>query len=335
MLATTTEEEAREQFKLCSQSQWSYQRAKEELAEAGWREEIVPVLYRPFDVRYTVFNRNVAVHCRLRVTRHLLAGRNLSLITSRLTKGELFKHAQVSRHIVEVICMSPKTSNNGFVFPLYLYPKAEEDEGRPKINLAHAREPNLHPRLLPTMSDAYGRSITAEDLFHYAYAILYAPTYRSTYADFLKIDFPRIPFPTEFSAFEAMAALGERLVALHLLESSELDRPSVRFEGEGDNRVARKKSDGFAYRPDEASLGINATQHFGSIPPALWDYRIGGYQVLEKWLKDRKERRLSTDDIQTYCRIATALARTIEIQAELDELYPAVEGNLLEIRLDK
>jgi len=201
--------------------------------------------------------------------------------------------------------------------------------------LGHTRKANVHPRLLTSLTDPYRRKVTAEDLFHYVYAILQTPIYRTTYADFLRIDFPRIPFPTERSAFEAMAALGERLVALHLLDSSELDPPNVRFEGEGDNRVAGKKTDGFGYNPDGESVGINRSQRFARIPPALWNYRIGGYQVLEKWLKDRKGRRLSTDDIQTYCRIATALARTMEIQAELDDLYPAVEENPLEMRLGK
>lgn len=183
------------------------------------------------------------------------------------------------------------------------------------------------------MSEAYGRAVTADEVFYYVYAILYAPTYRSIYADFLRIDFPRVPFPTEPSAFEAMATLGGRLVALHLLESPELDSPTVRLKGEGDYRVARKKSDGFVYDPDTERVGINATQHFAPISPAFWNYRIGGYQVLEKWLKDRKERQLSTDDIQTYCRIATALAKTIDIQARLDEIYPAVEERLLDVRL--
>lgn len=331
LLATTTEEQARGQFKLCSQSQWSYQRAKEELAGGRWREEIVPILYRPFDIRYTVFNRNVAVHRRERVMRHILAGENLALITARSNKSAVQDQFFCSRWIVETKCGESTTQSH--TLPLYLYPQAEDSEDTQQIQLAHARKPNLHPRLLPTLSDAYGRTVAAEELFHYAYATLYTPTYRSTYADFLRIDFPRIPFPAEASNFGAMAALGERLVALHLLESPELDPPIVRFEGDGDSRVARKKSDGFAYDLDTERVGINATQYFTPILPTLWNYRIGGYQVLEKWLKDRKDRQLTTDDIQTYCRIATALARTIDLQTELDELYPTVEENLLDVQL--
>lgn len=332
LLATTSEEQARKQFKLCSQSQWSYKRAKEELAEGRWRQEIVPVLYRPFDIRYTVFNRNVAVHRRERVMRHMLAGENIALITSRLTKGESFRHAQATRGVAEVICMSPKTSNNGFIFPLYLYPLVEADDGQRGI--AQARKINLHPRLLPLLSETYGRSIKPEELFHYVFAVLYTPFYRNAYSDFLAIDFPRIPFPTELPSFETMATMGERLVALQLLESPELYPPSVRFEGQGDNVVERKRSDGFGYDRELQRVAINTTQHFMPIPPALWEYHIGGYQVLEKWIKDRKDRQLSTDDIQTYCRIATALSKMIGIEKELDDLYSSIEESLLVISLD-
>jgi hypothetical protein len=151
----------------------------------------------------------------------------------------------------------------------------------------------------------------------------------------LRIDFPRIPFPAELSVFEAMAALGRRLVELHLLESAELASPIVRFEGEGDNRVAGKGSEGFGYDRRRERVGINGTQGFAPVPATLWEYRIGGYQVLDKWLKDRRRRQLSIDEIETYCRIATALGRTLELQAELDAIYPAVEAAPLDLRLGR
>lgn len=294
-----------------------------------WRERLVQCLYRPFDVRWLLYHPAVIERSREDVMLHMLAGENLALISPRQHKGDF--GALAARQIGAHKTVSVYDINS--YFPLYLYPSAEEHDQKPRIDLAHPRRPNLHPRLLPTVSDAYGRSVTAEELFHYVYAVLYTPTYRSTYANFLRIDFPRIPFPAELSPFGAMAELGERLVALHLLESPELDSPSARFDGEGDNRVARKKSDGFAYDPDTERVGVNATQYFAPISSALWEYRIGGYQVLEKWLKDRKDRQLSIDDIQTYCRIATALAKTVDIQVKLDEVYPAVEEALLAVRL--
>src|SRR5262249_53581528 len=119
-LSSRNENEAREHFRLCTQDQWNYRRAKRELADGKWRKKIIPLHYRPFDIRFTVYDSNVAVHRRERVTQHLVTGGNVAMLTSRMTKGETFKHVQVTRLVPEVICMSPKTSNNGFVFPLWL-----------------------------------------------------------------------------------------------------------------------------------------------------------------------------------------------------------------------
>ena len=122
-----------------------------------------------------------------------------------------------------------------------------------------------------------------------------------------------------------MAELGKRLVALHLLRSPELDQPLARFEGQGNNRVGRGKRDGFRYEKEIERVYINTTQYFAPVPLEVWEYTIGGYQVCAKWLKDRRGRQLTLDEIQTYCRIVTALARTIEVQEEIDGLYALVE----------
>lgn len=148
---------------------------------------------------------------------------------------------------------------------------------------------------------------------------------------FHRIDFPRIPFTADTEVFRDLIALGERLVGLHLLKSHELDSPSARFEGDGDNRVAQGRSKGFRYEPEEGRVFINRTQYFAPVAPEVWNYQIGGYQVCEKWLKDRRNRRLELEDIRTYCRIVTALKLTIDIQEEIDVLYPKVEVDVLEI----
>ncbi len=131
-----------------------------------------------------------------------------------------------------------------------------------------------------------------------------------------------------------MAALGQRLIALHLLRSPHLDPPRCRFEGQGDGRVARTKSQGFRYDPAQERVYINQDQYFAPVPQEVWDYQIGGYQVLQKWLKDRKERRLGLEDIRAYCRIVTALQRTIEIKEEIDALYPQVEAQVISLSQD-
>ena len=150
-------------------------------------------------------------------------------------------------------------------------------------------------------------------------------SYRATYAEFLRTDFPRLPFTKNRAVFAQVAALGARLTAMHLLDSPELDTPTCRFEGDGDAVVARTKSQGFRYDPDAQRVYINKTQYFGPIPPEVHDYRIGGYQVCDKWLKDRRDRRLDLDDIRTYCRMVTAIGLTLSIQEEIDGLYPHTE----------
>lgn len=178
----------------------------------------------------------------------------------------------------------------------------------------------------------YGSQPAPKQIFSYLYAILYSNIYRQQYAEFLRIDFPRIPFTKDVKLFQKLAALGERLVDLHLLRSSELDPPIARFQGEGDNQVQTGKK-GLRYDSNAQRAYINEEQYFEGVPTEVWEYPIGGYQVCHKWLKDRKDRCLSLEEIKTYCRIVTALAKTIAIQAQIDTLYPQAEKALLEIKL--
>lgn len=175
------------------------------------------------------------------------------------------------------------------------------------------------------LAQAYGQEPTPEDIFYYVYAVLYAPAYRAKYAEFMRMDFPRIPFTADATLFARLATLGEKLVGLHLLKSPELDPPACRFEGAGDRRIAKGRKQGLRYEAKAQRVYINAAQYFGPLPEAVWMYRVGGYQVSEKWLKDRQERRLELDDIRAYCRIVTALGRTMELQQQIDALYPEAE----------
>ncbi|MBI4680236.1 MAG: hypothetical protein HY753_03235 [Nitrospirae bacterium] len=186
-----------------------------------------------------------------------------------------------------------------------------------------------------------------EEVFYYIYAVLYTETYRTRYAEFLKIDFPRVPFTKDYKLFKKMSEYGNRLVNFHLLKSSELDSPIARFQGKGDNRVEKpryeisrksplsplcqrgeSKQNPTLVKGGEGGFGcvyINKEQYFEGISQEVWNYQIGGYQVCDKWLKDRKGRVLSLDEIQTYCRIVTAINKTIEIQKVIDNLYVTIE----------
>jgi predicted helicase len=328
LLSTDSESEAREKFSLCKQSQWDYAKAKNELSKGHWKQQAKSVLYRPFDTRWTIYNQHVAVHRRERVMGHMIAGENLGLITSRMTKGEDFQHAQVTTSLVEVICMSPKTSNNGFVFPLYLYPTQKKadlfDQDAPNA-APGGRIPNLSPEFIAILSaklkmkfqpDGSGdlkKTFGPEDVFHYSYAVLYAPSYRTRYAEFLKRDFPRLPLTSDVKIFTKLCSLGQELVALHLMTKHAAAICSYPIAGS--NRVDKVSF-------DTGRISINADQYFDGVPADVWNYHIGGYQVAHKWLKDRKGRLLSFADLQHYQHVISALAGTIRLQKEIDQTLP-------------
>jgi predicted helicase len=221
-----------------------------------------------------------------------------------MTKGEDFRHVQIVDKPAEVICMSPLTSNNGFVFPL----------------LSQGIE-NLSPDFRAFIDARYDHIYTPEDILGYIYAVLHAPTYRERYADFLRIDFPRIPFPERKADFEALSELGWRLVQVHLLREKPKGKLAA-FHGKGTHEV-----DELAYSEVENSVRINAGQCFKPVPPAVWDFHIGGYRVVEKYLKSRKGRRLTLDEIDHFAATVKALAFTIEQMGRIDLAYCAAFGS--------
>jgi predicted helicase len=256
--------------------------------------------------------------------RHMLAGDNIALITSRMTKGETYQHTLVSKTISEVILLSPNTSNNAFVFPLYLYPA----EGEMQLDGGHRRA-NLNPEFIKEFSTKLGltfigdgkgdlkKTYGPEDIFNYAYAVFHAPTYRSRYAEFLKIDFPRLPLTSDKDLFKNLAEKGTELVTLHLMESPSLNKLITKYPVTGSNEV-----DKVAYDEKTQRVYINKTQYFEGVPPEVWNFHIGGYQVCHKWLKDRKGRKIGVDDSTHYQKIVVALKETIRLMAEIDQVIP-------------
>ncbi len=343
LFARMDPELARQGFQLGPDKRdWKVTLAQKDLLDSGpAKENVVPILYRPFDVRYTYNTgrcRGFLCMPRTEVMRHMLADENLALVTPRRVEhvGE-WRHAFVTKTLSDHVAVSLKTID--YHFPLFLVPEysrgeraadalfTEEQLGLYQVAEAgpDGRRPNLNPKVMKALEEGYGGKPTPEDVFYYIYAVLYAPAYRTKYAEFLRRDFPRVPFTADADVFRKLAALGQRLVALHLLQSPELDPPVCRFEGDGDGRVGKGRKDGVRYEQAQQRLYINPVQHFTPVPESVWSYRIGGYRVCEKWLKDRRERRLELDDIRAYCLIVTAIARTIEKQGEIDALYPAVE----------
>jgi hypothetical protein len=205
-----------------------------------------------------------------------------------------------------------------------LYPEEEYD-----------RWPNLAPAFLAEIEERLGLRYAPEagagrvvpmggdgvfgpeDVFHYMYAVLHSPTYRSRYAPFLKSDFPRVPLTGDVELFRDLTDLGRRLVELHLLRAPELAEPESSFPQAGTNLVEAVRYDAEGRR-----VFINKAQHFTHVPPEVWEFHVGGYQVAEKWLKDRKGRKLSYDDIAHYERVVTALGRTITLMDKIDARIP-------------
>lgn len=322
--ASISVEEARAKYNLGKDARdWKVAFAQKDLNESGpSRGQLARVLYRPFDVRHTYYTgRSRGFHCmpRAAVMDHIFCHENIALVTSRLTKGEDFAHAQATRHITEVICMSPKTSNNGFVFPLWLYLSKSPTD---LLDSAHTeRRPNLAPDFLEQFQAAIGHALAPEDALAWIYAILYTPGYRTRYADFLKRDFPRIPLPSSRALFDQLVPIGRELIALHVMEQVQ---PRITSYPVAGSSVV----DNVRYAPGEpiGRVYINPQQYFDGVPQQIWDMHIGGYRVAEKWLKDRKGRELSYDDLTHYQNVIAALARTLELQAELDAAIVAAGG---------
>jgi predicted helicase len=302
------EVDARQEFKLSRDARdWTVARAQDDVRQSGPRRElIVPVHYRPFDIRYTYHTgraRGFIGWPVEQIWRSMLRP-NIALAVSRMTKGEGFAHALVSDHMVEKIALSSKTSNNAFVFPL---------RGDGEVE-------NLSSDFRAFIDSRYEHHYTPEEILGYIYAVLHAPTYRTRYAEFLRIDFPRIPFPEPIEDFERLSLLGWGLVQAHLLR--ELPRRGLAaYHGKRDHSV-----EAVSFSPEEQAVSINQIQLFKPVPQDVWEFHIGGYQVLDKYLKSRKGRKLTLDEINHVSAIADSLAFTIEQMARIDEAYRAAFG---------
>jgi predicted helicase len=300
-----------------------------------WRKDICPYLYRPFDKRSVLYTDSMVDWPRFEVMQHLVR-KNRALCIGRaglVASGEwdlVFTASEICDHNLFY-------RGSSLNFPLYLYEtenKKKGDRGK-MITLAlfespasyRTRRPNLRltflkglaEKLKLPLSKPHGlpKGITPEDIFHYAYAVFHSPTYRTRYAESLKIDFPRLPITSDLKLFRTLAEKGAELTASHVMESSKLNDFITEFPVKGNNEVKRVQ-----YTDKDQRVWINSEQYFGGVPRGVWKFYIGGYQTCEKWLKDRKGRELSYDDIQHYQKIVVALSETIRLMNEVDAAIP-------------
>jgi len=290
--------------------------------QKNWEKQLLPILYRPFDLQWIFYNDAVIERTRREVM-HNMTQQNIGLVTSRIVKGEAFRHCVATENITSGALLAPNTASSSYLFPLYLYP----DEDLYNGGKSYQRQVNVRSDVLDALRSSYKKKTTPEQILFYIYAVLYSNIYRKRYEQFLKTDFPRIPFCKNYRLFASIASQGAKLTELHLMDSKILAKPVTKFEGKSDNLV-----DKVSFNEKERAVWINSNQYFGPVAADVWNYRIGGYQVMDKWLKDRKGRRLSLNGITHYCRIATAIAETIRIQKKIDSIYKDAEKDFIIMR---
>jgi len=310
-------EDFKERYRVYPSSSYDIEarRDKTRFAEAN----IQHCLHRPFDECFIYYDPQLTSRPGFEVMRHMLQS-NVALICARQTKEDFAALATSTLCTHKIVTVYDRS----YVFPLYLYPS----EGEMRLERGN-RRPNLNPEFIKAVSDKLAlnfvedgrgdleQTFGPEDIFSYAYAIFHSPTYRSRYAEFLKIDFPRLPLTSNKGLFKSLAEKGAELVSLHLMESPVLNNLITRYPIAGSNSVEK-----VSYDDNNQRVYINKEQYFEGVPSEVWNFHIGGYQVCQKWLKDRKGRTLTYDELTHYQKIVVALKETIRLMAEIDTLIP-------------
>ncbi|MDQ2973834.1 MAG: N-6 DNA methylase [Acidobacteriota bacterium] len=282
-------------------------------------------LYRPYDVRYLYYAPGLTSRPAWEVMRHMLAGPNTGLITTRQTSDNWDCLA------TSVICghKSCAAYDINSLVPLYIY-SAESNADLFDSASNNSRRPNLRSEFISRLGERLGlyfvsdgkgdriKSFGPEDVFDYMYAVFHSPSYRRRYAEFLKIDFPRLPLTSNVELFRELCALGSELVGLHLMEKHVAEITTYPVTGDDKVENVRYTEPGEA-GSDEGRVWINREQYFEGVPPEIWNFHVGGYQVCQKWLKDRKCRQLSYDDQVHYKNIVSALNETFRLMSAIDE----------------
>jgi len=308
---TVSDAELEAEFGFSSNYQWTTGKARKEFAKSPVADLAEPYTFRPFDFQFIYWHKNIVYNMRgdkMEVFRE--GPPPIALMFSRNTKHAVYTNIYVTNRIADRDCL--EKSN---VAPLY----TSADSGS---SLFSGHRTERHCNLAEPFILAFAgmlcvqrSALLPEEIFHYEYAVLHSPGYRSRYAEFLRIDFPRLPLTGNLELFRALARLGGELVALHLLESPKLAKTISDFIG-GRNPEVEKVS----WSKNTVWIDKAQTTGFKGVAEDVWNFHIGGYQVCEKWLKDRKGRKLSKDDIVHYQKIVVALSETIRIMKEIDEV---------------
>jgi len=314
-----------DKYNLREMNFWNVSEARKRLAsDEEWESRFTSCLYRPFDIRPLFYSDAVVHRTRGEVMRHLAKPNRVLCVgrAGQVTGSEEWDVAFCGSQPVDLNIFYRGGSQCS---PLYLYPAEGE------MQFEEGRRPNLNPEFIKAVSEKLGlkfvsdgkgdltKTFGPEDIFNYAYAVFHSPTYRSRYAEFLRIDFPRLPLTSDKELLKALAEKGTGLVSLHLMKAPVLEeqRTQIKFDVSGSNVVEK-----VAYDETKGRVYINKQQYFEGVSPEVWNFHIGGYQVCQKWLKDRKGRILTYDERVHYQKIVIALKETIRLMEEIDELIP-------------
>jgi hypothetical protein len=313
-----TDQQAADEFGLLlsDNDMWNVCKARKSVEINEIEEYIREESFRPFDTRYIFYHEKFIARLNRRVMQHLDED-NLAFVTVRQLAALPFDHIWLTDQLADQHLVSVRTKEGGVVLPLYLYPETEAERA-----MGMKRRPNLSQPFLDDITKRLGYTPTPEAIFHYIYAIFHSPTYRTRYAEFLKIDFPRVPLTSDNNLFTQLATLGEQLVQLHLMKSPKLTQKKAqpKFIDNGGDSMVDPGQPKFI----NGNVIINKKgDAFTQVPETTWNFHIGGYQVCHKWLKDRKGRQLSLEDIQHYQQVVVALGETIQVMEAIDQAIPA------------
>jgi hypothetical protein len=318
LCSTATDVAIRDKYGLDDKRDWTLPDARRILREIP---DILPLIrcvqYRPYDVRFVCYFDAIVTWPRHEVLDNLLQN-NLALICVRNSREDSTSNFYCARHIADKAVISSR--DNATIFPLHRLDSGDSGSlfSRSGTNTSHNFSLGFLKSLVaclgePAQGDSLPAGLTPEDILHYIYAVFHSPGYRSRYAEFLKIDFPRLPLTWKLELFRALAQLGGELVALHLLESPTLNQRMTELIGSRNPEVEKP-----AWSKDTVWVDKRQTTGFVGVPEAVWSFHIGGYQVCHKWLKDRKGRTLSDEDIAHYHKIVVSLNETIRLMQEID-----------------
>ena len=297
-------EKLREKYNLKDTRDWSLENARTLLEQNhSFDKYLKPCMYRPFDIRWCYYGRETMELHRPEVMGHMLADNNSGLLSVRQVKaGKTWQHCLITKDLTESTFVSNKTSEVNYLFPLYRY---DNDFG----NITKTE--NFTPEFRRWINDKY--ATTPEQILACIYAILHSPNYRQRYAEFLRLDFPRIPFPDDINEFTRLADIGTQLIDAHLLRHHCNGNLGI-HDGSGTTHRVEK----IRYQETTERLYFNQHQYFAPIPRAVFQFQIGGYQPLDKYLKSRKNRTLTLNDTSTIKNATNAIAFTIEKMTEID-----------------